>query len=294
MLDSELLFSDWLTRQQVHWVAIDQSPNAAADGAVRVLNQPVLHRPDILALTGGFGTIAVDVKSYDIRSDKVVLAEAEFTGGGYDPFAAQPYADYSDEVSTDINYVRLFWSDIVGLVNFQKASAIPTWICIIPAHDKEGETAFFYRVDDVLQAFARVFTPLHDDVEPENFRIFKGWGPVELKVDPTISEQEFVFDFVIESVELAEVLPWKDWRLYVPPKILNLKEGTTLADLSGIIPALPRKHEDPTVRALSFANAIGNTLKITIPRPATRREVMNFIDANKAEFYRSRPNNTRR
>jgi len=275
--NSEQLVAHWLTNQRCHWVYIDQSPHFPADGVKRIEGRPQIHRPDFIALVDGLGSVAIDVKCYSFRSRKGLA------------FYDVPTQDSDPEADTDfgvldMDYVKLSWSEIEGLLRFQRASNIPTWICILDRAKAEASAAFFYRADHIFDSFSWLFSPIPPSVAKPQARYFRDWPYLELAPDADVSNQNDLFDFVIEEETLAQHWSLMDWRCYVAPAVVNLSSGTSLFDLADIVPVVKNTERLPSDGQMNFATWIASTLKIELPALRTKSSFGHFIAQHVAAF----------
>jgi hypothetical protein len=273
MNQSERAFAQWLTMQGCPWVFISQAPGEVADGALRSRPRRPIHRPDFLLFMDGIGTIAIDVKNYELKLRSVQLS--------HDVTLSQ------DKRQHDVMYVRFVWDEIVALTEFERVSTIPTWICLYIA-DEEGAASCLYRASTIYDAFAPVFIARdrmlvekgQDDPE-----LFDGW-PITRSVDPSLPSKAEVFDFVIDDVE--DLYSAVDARSFpsvnVPPIIVQLDGESSIVELISFDrpEVASRPASDAAVR---FAKDIASLLNLTLPDDLDQRRCSNFIERHKAAFY---------
>ncbi|CAD7038408.1 hypothetical protein RHAB21_02784 [Pseudorhizobium halotolerans] len=270
----EIRFSTWLTRQGCPWIFIDQKPGLTADGAKRAPKK-AFHRPDFLVLIDGFGSIAVDVKTYEIQTRFVT------TGGTYDP------PDY-----IEVAFVRLVWEEVKRLREFQRISNIPVWISM---QSPKSQLSYMYRIDAIYDAYSPIFISEErryfgiDDQEP--MEIFDEW-PITLAVDKITASEEPSFDFVVDGYGKF-LLDFGAARhissVFVHPIVVNLEGESHVKDLISIRQDRDLSEEHPPwPQEVALAEKIATDLRIEPPRIRDRLAYKNFIAFNEMEWKKIR------
>jgi hypothetical protein len=271
MTASEARFGEWLTRQGCPWVYINQAPGPAADGALRARPRRKLHRPDFLVFMDGIGTIAVDVKDYELRIRRIDYLAASW--------------DRPPE-SCPVGYVKLVWSEIVALREFQNVSSLPTWLCLFFEHDA-GDVGCLYRVDSIYDAYAPLFIAqdrgLRDDQPPAE--LFDGW-PIERAVDPSLPSKEEAFDFLVDhgEINLHEALDCRSFSaVNVPPIVVRLDGEGHITELISF--SRPEVAElPPSQSARNYAEDMARALSLKLPSPLDQLSCSNFIERHKPAY----------
>lgn len=277
MNPSEAAFSGWLTRQGCPWVFIDQASGDSADGALRARPRRPFHRPDFLALMDGIGTIAIDVKFYALRSRVVELSRETHN---------------SPSEQHTIGYVKLAWSEIEALHEFQKVSNIPAWICLFFEADA-GDIGCLYRVDMIYDAYAPIFVAQDRgiwDKDQSPFEWFDGW-PIERQIDLTLPTKELVFDFPIDD-DSADFNNAADARAFaavnVPPIVLRLSDDGSITELISFSRS-EVANQPATEAAKRYVENIARALNTPLPPDLDRLRCSNFIARYKSRFKGMQP-----
>lgn len=273
---SEVLVSDWLTRQGCHWIYVEQSRFHKADGAKRSKPNQQINRPDFIALMDGFGTVAIDVKEYTYQKGSAPLHAKDEEGNDVKLMLQTPW-------------VRLAWSDIIGLFEFQRVSNIPAWLCVIDNDSGQGETSSWFRVDKLYTSFSRLFLVNEIDFYSRNEKTlcyFEGWEEITLKPHPDVQDSRDTFQVIVENpdhIAIMEMTPIGS-KIYVPPVILNLQNNTSLLDLVNIWPAMPRDPAEASIAQIIYAKAIAKALQLELPMSTSKIDVGSFIGKHKDRF----------
>ncbi len=279
MIVSESEVGSWLTRQGCHWIFVEQSAFTVADGAKRAKPHQQIHRPDFIAMMDGFGTIAIDVKSYDFNSNKVRLEFEDENGN-------DTYYDLP------VHWVRLAWEDICGLFEFQRVSNIPAWLCIL--NNQQMKESVWFRVDYLYESFSRIFISeelgFYDTASRVSLEYFPGWEDITLDFHKTIDRSRRTFQVLVENPSHVDIVGLNDnaQKVYVPPILIDLTANSSLRDLINIWPAKEIHPDSASERQMSYALAISGKLNISLPDVRDRRTISEFISKHEGAFKKSR------
>lgn len=280
---SEKLIANWLTRQGCHWIYVDQKNFHRADGAKRADPTRPIHRPDLLAFLDGFGSIAIDVKSYDFK---------------YHPTQYTVVFPDGEEQDVDDQYpwVDISWNEIVELQNFESVSNIPTWLCIIDTKDMRH--AYWFRVSKLHSSLGRLFIPgsmvAYENSEIPEVRYFEDWPPIRLSPNTYGSISDIYFQLLIATLrDTSGLLTEYAEEVFVSPIFLPVEEGGSLKDLIGIRDAEPPVDIPPTTKQYNYARAIAKALNIGMPQRHNKQAFSDFISTHLDTYQKQRPQSCR-
>jgi hypothetical protein len=275
-------FGNWLISQGCHALYADHDVGFTADLAKRAKPRRPIHRPDFLALMGGFGTLAFDIKNYRFKTRSTEWL---------------PRDHWSEKEQIDLKYVRLVWEEVLQLYEFQRISNIPAWLCFIDSEQTSmPRRGWFYRVDVIHEVYARLFIARDLVFIPETadpIRLFEDWPPltVERRKDDDYPSRLPAFDFLLDSDRMlheassAEIL----MMFHIPPIVLELGTDTTLASLIDLQHSQaqrdPSQQPPPTPAQIAFVESIAAGLDL--PRPKrTKLGYSRFIEENQSAFFK--------
>ncbi|MBB4231007.1 hypothetical protein [Rhizobium mongolense] len=273
---SEGLVADWLTRQRCHWIYVDQENYHHADGVKRSDPGRPLHRPDLLAFLDGFGSIAIDVKDYELKHrvakfDVLLPNDEEYS--------------FEDKFS----WIDISWSEIIHLQNFQNVSNIPTWICIINTKNSTKGETYWFRVDKIFNSYGRLFFPstmaAYELADIPEVRYFDDWPSIKLQSKSYGSTSDDYFPLLVSDDDSTDgLLTEYAEELYVRPSVLNIQKKTSLKDLIQIRNAELPNEVEPTRDQFRYAYDIAKALNLDLPAERTKTAFRDFIKANEATF----------